>query len=144
VVDVVFCVDMVLQFFIMYRAPEHSSGWASAADIGERWGEAKPAATPDDDGASANFPPTALTRADTHHILSSTGVLYVADPGKIRRRYIFSAWFVLDILSIAPSVRTGARTLALVTPSSALSPASTSSNSTCVRSPVRTSWARAT
>ena len=101
VVDVIFVVDMVLQFFIMYRAPEYGTEWASAGEIGERFGE------DDMPGGSSSFRESAVNTGqscDGTTVLSSTGVLYVADPGKIRRRYIFSAWFVLDVLSIAPSV----------------------------------------
>jgi hypothetical protein len=95
VVDIIFLTDVFLQFRIMYPAPTatdartHSAS-PEAADV---------AALPSDTHVRQT------RRASMHTIVSNrSNVLYVASGRKIAERYVYSAWFVLDIVSLVPSI----------------------------------------
>jgi hypothetical protein len=98
VVDAIFVSDIFLQFRIMYPAPTQTGGSrVHHVASGERSDE-------------STLPSDKHVRqwrlgADTPHVVSKKSqILYVASSRKIAVRYVLSAWFVLDFVSLLPSI----------------------------------------
>lgn len=81
IIDIIFLLDMILQFFTMIPVPN-----------------------PKDNFTSSNIEDAAKKLYTGPTVRSSSGVVYIASIRRLARDYVCSRWFPVDVLSLLPSV----------------------------------------